>query len=125
MWARGGCPNAVTCSPSPAPLYQVRFARVTPDPLICILPCPPEGSELCQLAGNRQMHSQSSLHLHCPNFFPSFFLLKTVFKNESLSSALSSLVNFVPCLICSGDLLSLPAAAFLPPAILGSLLRPP
>lgn len=50
-----------------------------------------------------------------PTFLSLVFLAKTAFKNESLSSALCSLVNFVPHLICSGDLLSL-ARCRLPPA---------
>lgn len=56
-------------------------------------------------------------HFQRPDFFPSlFFLLReSFFTNESLSSALSSLVNSVPYLICSEDLLSPPSCR--PPPI--------
>lgn len=54
-----------------------------------------------------------------PTFLSLVFLAqRQFFKNESPSSALPSLVNFVPHLICSKDLRP-PPAAFLPTAISG------
>lgn len=107
-------PIAVTRIPPPAPL-PCAARRAAPDPLICISFVPSRrplsgswlGVDICV----HNLHYISIAQIS----FPRFSCSKTGFKNESPSSALSSLVNSVPYLICSGDLLSL-ARGRLPPA---------